>query len=332
MPAPHEHLGERAARRLVDELDALGWITVGRRAGHQGRHAYTAHRTPLHPVPPVEGGSGLVGPVVDDGSGPDDQDGSLASKEDRSTDRQEQTGVGGSIRRRRGDRSSAVDHLGAHVPDTFGRGDRALRADDQPAPLAPPPANGRYTGPALQLSPRVWAVLAPVRHLLPGIRPFMVRRIARAVGAQLDAGTAPARLTERLAARYAANDQELRDVGRWILGAGLPRRGRHRGCDLPACEAGVIWHDDPGCTACASGDTDHATQACLVCTELYRADQARREQHTTRPPQASSQGPGRRRSGTSAATPPAARPPAPRSTTACAAHAEPQPDERTTDR
>ncbi|WP_030525761.1 MarR family transcriptional regulator, partial [Nocardia rhamnosiphila] len=32
---------ERSARRLADELEALGWITVHRRAGTHGRHTYT---------------------------------------------------------------------------------------------------------------------------------------------------------------------------------------------------------------------------------------------------------------------------------------------------
>lgn len=296
-------LGERTARRLLHDLAATGWIDLDERAGGRGRHAITVQHHPVRAVPAEPAGPGTSSaraaaapssPDNHDGSGADDHDGSLASKEDLPVLTDGCARVGSSIRRRRGDRSSAsaVDNLGDLVPDTFGRGPRALRADDQTAPSTPPPATTtRYTGPTLQLSPRVWAVLAPVRHLLPGIRPYMVRQIARAIGAQLDAGCAPARLTQRLQLRYAANLQELADPGRWILGAGLPRRGRHRACDLAECEGGRIWHSSHGCTACASGDTDHTDRPCLVCHELYRADQTAREQHT--PPTTDGPVPGR---------------------------------------
>lgn len=238
-----EHLDERTARRLVDDLDASGWITIGRREGHQGRHVYTVHRSPLHGVLAA---SAPVGPDTDDGSGPDLDDGSLASKEDHSTDRPEQSGVGGAIRRRRGDRSRAVDNPGSNVPASPGPDSRALRADDQTAPIAPPPASG-YTGPALQLSPRVWHVLDPVRHLLPAVRPYVLRQVGREIGRQLDAGTAPGRLRDRIAFRHGTNVQALRDPGRWLLGVALPRYG----CGLHDCESGVLWTTGTSCQVCA---------------------------------------------------------------------------------
>lgn len=285
-------LGERTARRLLQDLAAAGWIDLDERAGGRGRHAITVQHHPVRAVPaepadsvtsPARTAAAPSGPDNHDGSGADDHDGSLASKEDLPVLTDGCAGVGSSIRRRRGDRSRAVANPVGHVPDSFGPGGRALRAEDQTAPTTPTPAPGHYTGPVLQLSPRVWAVLAPVHHLLPDVRPYMVRKIARAVGAQLDSGVAPARLTQRLAHRYATNAQTLRDPGGWILGAGLPRRGRHCACDLAACEDGRIWHTSHGCTACASGDTDHTDRPCLVCNELYRADQAAREQHTAPP-------------------------------------------------
>ena len=221
-------LDERTARRLVDELAALGWVTVERRGGHQGRHAYSVHDAPLHPV----------GADTDDGSGPDDHGGSLASKEDQSTDRRDEQ-PGAPIRRRRGDRRKPVDTAGTPVPDSTGAPGRALRADAQPP----------YTGPGLTLSPRVWHVLEPVHHLLPGVRTYLMRRIGREIGRQLDAGTDPDRLRHRLQHRYAHTLPNCppRDPGRWLLGAALPRRG----CGLDKCESGWLWRTGGRCQVCA---------------------------------------------------------------------------------
>jgi hypothetical protein len=132
-----------------------------------------------------------------------------------------------------------------HVPDTFGPGDRVLRTDAEPDP-ARPAADRAYTGPVLQLSPRIWNVLEPLRHELAEIRPYLLRRIAREIGAQLDAGASQERLAERLERRYATTEP-VRDIGRWILGAGLPRRG----CGLEGCESGVVWETGAGCETCA---------------------------------------------------------------------------------
>ncbi|WP_051853091.1 helix-turn-helix domain-containing protein [Streptomyces aureocirculatus] len=248
-----EHLGERQARRLVDELEATGWLTVHRREGQHGRHAYETHRRPLHPVPapateaPAAEQLALWGaqsPDIHDGSGADLGDGSLASKEDLQTDRPASRDVVG-IRRRRGTGSRPRAELASHVPPAFGPGHRVLRTDRTPGASA---AAGRapYTGPALQLSPRVWRVLEPLRHHLPELRPFVLRKIAREIGAQLGAGTGEERVRERLEHRYARTDT-IRDIGRWILGAGLPRHG----CGIAACESGTVWDAGQDCELCA---------------------------------------------------------------------------------
>lgn len=257
-----QHLSEWSARRLVRELDATGWITVHDREGDQGRHVYEAHRHPLHTVPapppapvatsPVDSGEQLPlwgdeSPSIHDGSGPSDHDGSLASEEDLQIDRLEKTQLGGGIRRRRGDRKWVAAPVDNPVPDTFGRGGLGLRPDA--APTDPPPASGRpaYTGPDLQLSPRIWRTLAPVHHELAALSPYVLRRIAREIGAQLDAPDgSEERLADRLTRRYATTDT-IHDAGRWLLGAALLRHG----CGDPRCETGVIWETGADCETCA---------------------------------------------------------------------------------
>ncbi|WP_326780404.1 hypothetical protein OG481_09670 [Streptomyces longwoodensis] len=250
-----QHLGERQARRLVDDLEATGWLTVHRREGDRGRHAYETHRHPLRAVPAPAGDEpsseqlalwGAAAPVIKDGSGAGDHDGSLASEEDHGTDRRDETQLGGGIRRRRGDRKWPARPVDNPARDTFGRPALALRADHAPAShqVSDRPV---YSGPALQLSPRVWRVLAPVHHELPGIRPYLLRRIAREIGAQLDApGGSEQRLLARLTHRYATTDP-VGDIGRWLLGAGLVRHG----CGHPDCESGTVWTTGAACEICA---------------------------------------------------------------------------------
>ncbi|MEU0459727.1 hypothetical protein ABZ322_44000 [Streptomyces sp. NPDC006129] len=97
------------------------------------------------------------------------------------------------------------------------------------------------------MSPRVWRVLEPVRHELPALSPYVLRRIAREIGTQLDApGGSEQRLIDRIARRYAST-QTIRDVGRWLLGAALVRHG----CGRLDCETGVIWPTGTDCEICA---------------------------------------------------------------------------------
>lgn len=249
-----QHLGERQARRLVDELEATGWLAVHRREGQHGRHAYEARRSLLRSVPAPAAAPavdeqlplwGSESPVIHDGSGPDLGDGSLASKEDLQTDRLIKTQVVGGIRRRRPDRKWAAHPVDNRVPDTFGPGSRVLRTDDEAPSSSPAPGRAPYTGPALQISPRVWSVLEPVRHELSAIRAFVVREVARAIGAQLDTGTTEERLSDRITRRY-ARTTTVRDMGRWLLGAALVRRG----CGSDACESGTVWETGAPCELC----------------------------------------------------------------------------------
>ncbi|WP_060952417.1 hypothetical protein [Streptomyces hygroscopicus] len=235
--AAGQSLTERQVRRILAELGELGWITVAERAGYRGRHAYTVHSAPVQPALTAD---------TDDGSAADDHDGSLAIEDDPSTGSPDHAAAGGPIRRRRDTpvARGAVDNPAAAattVPPP------ALRAAPEPRP---------YDGPPLQLSPRVWRVLEPVRHLLPDLSPYVVRRIGREIGRQLSEGTHPERLHARIEHRYACT-LPIRDVGRWILGAALPRRG----CGLAACESGRIWHTGARCQVCAETAADRRPSA-----------------------------------------------------------------------
>ncbi|WPP30001.1 hypothetical protein [Streptomyces sp. CL7] len=267
-----ETLGERQVRRLVDELETTGWLAVHRREGERGRHAYEPRRHPLHPVPaPAEekapaGGDVLEGqepeqlalfgpgaPVINDGSGPGDHDGSLASKEDHRIDRRDETKAVGVSRRRRGDRkwvAAPVENL--PVPDTFGPGtSRAPRGNRSSATPRPDLTNhnpGSYSGPELRWTPRIHTALAPVRHELDDVRRFVLRRIAREIGAQLDNGISPERMAHRIRTRYTAGARaDIRDIGSWLLAVGI----RHKGCGVPSCEDGRVWPTGEACEICA---------------------------------------------------------------------------------
>ncbi|MGW5736970.1 MULTISPECIES: hypothetical protein [Streptomyces] len=251
-----EHLGERQARRLVDALEATGWLSVHRREGQHGRHAYETHRHPLRSVPapaatePVDEQLPLWGaesPVIHDGSGPGDHDGSLASEEDLSTDRPVMAQVVGGIRRRRSDRKWAPLAVDNSVPDTFGPGNRVLRTDEQTPSSSTAPDRAPYTGPGLQLSPRIWRVLEPVRHELPQLRTFVLRQLARAIGAQLNTGADEERLRERITRCYATTTT-IRDMGRWLVGAAIVRHG----CGMAACESGTVWETGEPCETCVT--------------------------------------------------------------------------------
>ncbi|MGW1311816.1 hypothetical protein ACWD6O_25095 [Streptomyces californicus] len=221
-----QHLGDRQAARLIEELGSTGWITVHARQGLQGRHAYETHRHPIHPAAQAP----AAAPVIHDGSGAVSAGGSLASREDQRTDRPvKRAGVGGSIRRRRDAGSSARGHSEKRSNSSGG--------------------GGTYHGPGLQLSPRVWQVLEPVRPELPSISPYVLRRIGQEIGRQLSAGVGMERLTARLTARWASTEAPRRgDVGRWLLGAGLVRRG----CRLDSCESGTTWSTGERCHLCAN--------------------------------------------------------------------------------
>lgn len=227
-----QHLGERQAARLIEELGDTGWITVHHREGLQGRHAYEAHRHPLQAVQLED-----IAPDIHDGSGADDHDGSLTSREDLTIDRPVTKARGGGIRRRRPAGSKPARPVDNSAGPTFrGAGHGEKRSNK--AGLQTAEAGGHLTR-------RAWQVLEPVHHLLPGLSAWVLRRIDAEIGRQLAHGTGMERLTARLTARYASTETP-RDAGRWILGPGLVRRG----CHQPSCESGQTWHTGQACRVC----------------------------------------------------------------------------------
>lgn len=218
-------LDVRSVRRILRSLEDLGWISVERRAGYRGRHLYAVHDEPMQDALTADSG---------EGSGADLGEGSLQEDHHQtdSPDDQPPTAVLG-IRRRR---EQVVARAAVENP---------------PLPAA---YRRPYAGPQLSLAPRIWRVLEPVKSLLPGLPPYVVRALAREVGRQLDEGQEPQRLRRRLEFRFATTDT-IRDPGRWLLGAAIIRRG----CGNTACESGRIWRTGQQCAACA--DTRAATAA-----------------------------------------------------------------------
>ncbi|MFJ3906122.1 helix-turn-helix domain-containing protein [Streptomyces sp. NPDC090025] len=244
-----------AAGRLIDELAEYCWISVDRRAGVRGRHLFSV---------PVEEAveETLATPDPDDRSGSDPDDRSLATEEDTKTYRHENEAPLF---------PSAVGELpvvepaneldgqpaGTAGPDATSR-DRALRAGGE-TPGSPTSDSTEstestestdkpaYRGPQLTFSPRLHAVLEPVRFLLSGLGAYVQRRIGQEISRQLDDGAEVPRLQSRLTHRLARTlVADIRDPGRWLLGVALPRWG----CADPDCETGVLWSTGARCRAC----------------------------------------------------------------------------------
>jgi hypothetical protein len=90
-----------------------------------------------------------------------------------------------------------------------------------------------------------------VKPLLAGLSPYVVREAAREIGRQLDAGADGEVLRGRLEFRFASTE-DIRDAGRWLLGAGLrPPKARPSGCGLADCDSGVMRFTGAPCKACA---------------------------------------------------------------------------------
>ncbi|NEB00602.1 hypothetical protein [Streptomyces sp. SID13726] len=276
-------LHDATAARLLDELEGAGWITQDKRAGYRGRHQVTVHDDPVRPVdepdgrPPRPGTSSPSTPDAEGGAAPDAEGGAPAYKEDLELNDRGSTGPAGG--------SSAVGDLtvsGRPPVDTAGS---PIVDGRRPAGVVPPALRGRvrptappaYAGPGLTLSPRVWDVLEPVHDLLPHISKFAVRRIAREVGRQLDAGFWPAEIRDQISRlRRWTPDQDIRDPGRWLLGAVLPVRSK---CGRPNCHWGFLAHSGEPCKACEGLDlaTAHPphTEAWHECTQCQRPSRHR---------------------------------------------------------
>ncbi|MEU2282468.1 hypothetical protein ABZ614_11105 [Streptomyces sp. NPDC013178] len=237
-----------AAGRVIEQLAASGWITVQHRAGERGRHRFVVHdgRTPPIPVPSAP--ASCTDP--DDRSGTRVHEASLAYEEDLCTDRPENrprlsppaVGELPVVERESGDSTTPAPRANSERTAL----ERTGRATDRP--------QGRpYTGPPLTFSARLHAVLEPVRFLLEGLKPYVLRRIGRNISHQLAMGAGidrlRSRLTQRLAGVFVA---DIRDVGRWLLGVALPRWG----CADPDCETGILWSTGARCRACREAVRD----------------------------------------------------------------------------
>lgn len=261
-------LSERTARRIVRDLEATGWVSVGHRAGHQGRHTLAVNSHPIlaeQLALDLEGAAATTAdaaaapgsceePSADNhgGSGPATSGGSLAIKEDHGVPTdivaapQE---VGGSRRRRVTVRKPAID-ASELTNGTFGPG--ASRAPRGTHPTQQPTGQA-YSGPDLRWTQRIHISLAPVRHLLqqPDVSRFVLRRVAREIGRQLDTAATTLMTPERMAARIATRYRDagpIRDIAAWLLAVGIV----HRGCGQPLCENGQLWPTGETCETCAT--------------------------------------------------------------------------------
>ncbi|MFD4343460.1 hypothetical protein ACFWQ6_01020 [Streptomyces coelicoflavus] len=214
-----QSLATRSVRRILRDLEQLGWISVRHRVGYRGRNVYTCHDEPIQPALTEDIGEGVAGDLGQ---------GSLASKEHHLTDSPDDQRAGGPIRRRRTTGSSAPEDL-VPLPASFRR-----------APVAP----------QLTFAPRIWQqvqyVIEPVTALTGGLSSWVAGALAREIVRQLEEGQDPDRLRARLEFRFASTDT-IRDPGRWLLGPALARNG----CGLVACESGRIWHTGARCDVCA---------------------------------------------------------------------------------
>lgn len=224
-----EPLHDTTVARLLDDLEGLGWITQAKRSGYRGRHQVLVHDDPVRPVDdPQHGTPGPEStPDSEGGAAPDLEGGAPAYKEDHALNDSGKTELGGSVRRRRTTGSKAarpVDTAGNAVPATF--------------------------RPAATLSPQAWQVLDPVRVLLPHVTEFMIGRIDREIRRHLAEGVLLEDLRDHVATLWRwTMPGDIRDPGRWILGAALDiRPGR---CGTTDCVRGFMRHTGRPCKACA---------------------------------------------------------------------------------
>jgi hypothetical protein len=260
-----QSLSERTARRIMRDLEQTGWASIGHRAGYQGRHTLTVHRHPIRPaeqlaldldVPAADTSAGPVdsaGPGADNhgGSGPAAPGGSLAIKEDSGVVTDEVVApqeVGGSRRRRVTGSKPAIDARDL-ADGTFGPGAARAPRGNHPAPTLTTAGKPAYAGPELRWTKRIHDSLAPVRHHLDGISRFMLRKVAREIGRQLDQAAHTLMTPQRMAARIATRYRDagpIRDMGAWLLAVAITPKG----CGQPLCEDSSIWPTGEPCETC----------------------------------------------------------------------------------
>lgn len=133
---------------------------------------------------------------------------------------------------------------------TFGPGASRAPRGTRPTPQ-PPTGQAPYGGPELRWTERIHVSLAPVRHLLqqPDANRFLLRKVAREIGRQLDQAASNLMTAERMAARIATRYRDagpIRDIAAWLLAVGVV----HRGCGQPLCEDGQLWPTGATCESC----------------------------------------------------------------------------------
>lgn len=237
-------ISTESASKTIKQLAKRKWVDVAWRAGFQGRHVFEVNKYGQMQALAHQSPEAVPSGRLDEGSGGRSGEGSLAYKEDRSTDRHEEKepapSAGGELQVVGATREAApAAEPGGPLDEC------ALRADGS---SQRPAKTAAAVSAPVDLSPQAHAALAPVRFLLKDMTGYVLRRAAGEVARQLADGTSVERLQTRLTARLAGTMvSEIKDPGRWLLGAGLPRWG----CADPACESGVVWHTGQGCTACA---------------------------------------------------------------------------------
>jgi hypothetical protein len=253
-------IGAAAASAVVDGLEALGFLIVRRRAGFQGRNVYEPVELPDRPQDLLQGNAarGLEpqSSSLSDGSGSQVSDGSLASKEDSRTDRQDERAGGvfePAVGEVQGDwRKAAAENPITALGKVGGTDNLALRADQQAVARSAgrsssSAGNSGYGGPELTYSRRMAWITEPVRWVLERSRVFIQRQFAREVAAQLALGIEPDRLRERLQRRFASvSPAEIRSPEGWLLKVAVVRWG----CHNPKCESGVLWASSEPCVEC----------------------------------------------------------------------------------
>lgn len=253
-------ISAEAASAVVDSLEALGWLKVGRRQGLQGRHIYEVLEEPA--VYGLDASTGLESASVEeagactgvsDGSGSRVGEGSLATEEDLQIDRLgfEGRGVSPAVGEAKvvGPGVAASDSASRVVCAAQQHGLALSAVSNSSRPICSSTAQRTYMGPELTFNPRLAWIVEPLRTLLSRASTYVQREFARQLGAQLEMGVDPRRLRTRLESRFAqTSPADIRSVEGWLLKVATVRWG----CRDPQCEEGVRWNSGDECIECRS--------------------------------------------------------------------------------